>query len=89
MQEIDLGPEATARNIERTEQARRKMEGYIEPVVEEPPDKRHLGKDGKPRKRWQKRRNSEDIRRDEMVEAILREAKREPTTDLVCGMCAD
>jgi hypothetical protein len=33
-----------------------------------------LGRDGKPR-RGPKRRNSEDIRRDQMVEAILSESK--------------
>ncbi|KAF2008449.1 hypothetical protein BU24DRAFT_429304 [Aaosphaeria arxii CBS 175.79] len=77
LMEIDLGPEATAKNIERTEQARRRLEGHVEPDAEEPQGKVRLGKDGKPRKRWQKRRNSEDIRRDAMVEAVLRESKLE------------
>ncbi|PVI02195.1 hypothetical protein DM02DRAFT_653822 [Periconia macrospinosa] len=37
-------------------------------------NKVRLGKDGKPR-RHPKRRNSEDLRRDQIVEAVLREAK--------------
>ncbi|KAH7115321.1 hypothetical protein B0J11DRAFT_561860 [Dendryphion nanum] len=73
LQEIDLGPEATARNIQLTEQARRRMEGLpAEPAVEEPA----TNPKRKPR-RWQKRRNSEDMRRDQMVEAVLRESKLE------------
>jgi hypothetical protein len=34
-----------------------------------------LGRNGKPR-RQPKRRNSEDLRRDQLVEAVMREAKR-------------
>ncbi|CAI6335055.1 unnamed protein product [Periconia digitata] len=41
-----------------------------------PPSKVRLGRDGKPR-RHPKRRNSEDLRRDQLVEAVLSEAKLE------------
>lgn len=70
LQEIDLGPEATERNIKLTEQAWRRMEGQADTA----PEEETAGK-RKPR-RWQKRRNSEDKRRDMMVEAVLRESKR-------------
>ncbi|KAF2195088.1 hypothetical protein K469DRAFT_722406 [Zopfia rhizophila CBS 207.26] len=77
LQEIDLGPEATARNIQRTEEARMRLEsGYT--GLEEPqsPGQGRSGKDGRPRRRRpQKRRNSEDLLRDKMVEQVLREAK--------------
>lgn len=43
-------------------------------VETQPTSKVRLGRDGKPR-RHPKRRNSEDLRRDQMVEAVLREAK--------------
>ncbi|KAJ4347166.1 uncharacterized protein N0V89_011104 [Didymosphaeria variabile] len=68
LQEIDLGPASTS----RAEAAWKKLEGG--PSVEEPVGKVRLGRDGKPR-RQPKRRNSEDIRRDAMVEAVMREAK--------------
>jgi hypothetical protein len=73
LQEVDLGPLAAARNIERTEEAQKKLDGtYVEKEVV---PKVRLGRNGKPR-RQPKRRNSEDMRRDQMVEAVLREAKR-------------
>jgi hypothetical protein len=73
LHEVDLGPDATARNIERTEAAWKKLEGRDNEM--KTTEKVRLGKNGKPR--WQpKRRNSEDMRRDQMVEAVLREAKR-------------
>jgi hypothetical protein len=76
LQEIDLGPEATAKNIQRTEEAWRRQQGGRAYVPEaEPPAKVRLGKDGKPR-RIRNKRNSEDLRRDAMVEAVMREAKR-------------
>lgn len=75
LQEIDLGPEATARNIQRTEEAWRRLEsGQPDIAQDEPPSKVRLGRDGKP---WwgRNKRNSEDLRRDRMVEEVLREAK--------------
>jgi hypothetical protein len=69
LQEVDLGPDATARTHENW----KRLEGN-NPETEKAPKVR-LGRDGKPR-RGPKRRNSDDIRRDQMVEAVLREAKR-------------
>ena len=64
LQEVDLGPEAAS----RTHKDWKQLEG------EAPASRIRLGRDGKPR-RGPKRRNSNDIRRDQMVEAVLREAK--------------
>lgn len=75
IQEIDLGPEASERNIQRTEEARRRLAGVaVETPEEAPRDKEKPGKSGR-RRRQQKRRNSEDMRRDMLVEAVLSEAK--------------
>lgn len=82
IQEIDLGQDATLRNARRTEMALRKQNG--ETVIEEeqpPPKPRKLriGRDGKPLRprRGPKRRNSEDVQRDKLVEEVLRETKCE------------
>lgn len=73
LHEIDLGPDATLRNIALTEAAQRKLEG-LEPEIDESTGKVRLRKDGKP---WRprKRRNSEDIKRDKLVEEVMRESK--------------
>lgn len=74
LQEIDLGDEARNRNIERTNNARRRMDGEIvEEVVQGGKKKKvRLNRDGSV---WvpRKRRGSEDIKRDQLVEAVLRE----------------
>ncbi|KAI9850333.1 MAG: hypothetical protein M1838_005838 [Thelocarpon superellum] len=82
LHEIDLGPNATLSNIARTEAARRRMEGQMmegEEDEEEKAGKRkiRIGKDGKPYrpKRRQARRTSEDMRRDRLVEEVLRESR--------------
>jgi hypothetical protein len=73
--EVDIGNEARARNVVRTEQARRKLDGEEiedESAPDGKPKKVRLGRDGKP---WRdrKRRTSEDVRRDKLVEDVLRE----------------
>lgn len=77
--EIDLGDEARARNIEMTERARRRLQGQIdEEELEEGkgrPRKVRLGRDGKPM-RSRNRRGSDDIKRDQLVEAFLSENRR-------------
>ncbi|KAI9701878.1 MAG: hypothetical protein M1836_001222 [Candelina mexicana] len=76
LHEIDLGPDATLRNIARTQAATRRLETN-EPVEVEVQGKRvRLGKDGKPW-RSRKRRNSEDVKRDKLVEEVLRESRLE------------
>jgi Hepatocellular carcinoma-associated antigen 59 len=75
LQEIDLGDEARSKNVKRTEQARRKLDG--EEVEDEAsqsgkPGKVRLGRDGKPW-RGRKRRGSDDVKRDKLVEEVLRE----------------
>ncbi|KAI0600162.1 hypothetical protein F4775DRAFT_93624 [Biscogniauxia sp. FL1348] len=78
LMEVDLGEESRSRNLARTDRAWRKLRG--EAVDEEEEEdgaaasskKVRLGKDGKP---WRprNRRNSDDIRRDQLVEELLRE----------------
>ena len=74
--EIDLGHNASIRNRERTELAMRRARGENippeEPAVVKKP---RLGRNGKPR-RGPKRRNSEDLKRDQLVEQVLHESRR-------------
>ena len=70
LHEIDLGPDATARNIALTEAAQRRLDG--QPEEEEKP---RLRRDGKPFRR--KRRTSTDIKRDKLVEEVMRESRLE------------
>jgi hypothetical protein len=76
LQEVDLGPDATLRNIKMTEAARKKLNGEIESQEESiaKGKKARLGKDGKPW-RGRKRRDSDDIKRDMIVEDILKESR--------------
>jgi Hepatocellular carcinoma-associated antigen 59 len=81
--EIDLGNEARDRNVARTEHARRRLDGEAVDSEEDvegnglggKSKKVRLGRDGKPW-RGRKRRTSEDIRRDQLVEEVLRENRR-------------
>jgi hypothetical protein len=67
IQEVDIAPVAT-----RTDDKWRRLEnGEFEQVAT---GKVRSGRDGKPR-RPPKRRNSNDIRRDQLVEAVLSESK--------------
>lgn len=75
LHEIDLGPDATLRNIARTEAAKRRLEGGEE-EIEEGTGKVRLRRDGKPW-RGRRRRNSEDVKRDQLVEQVLRETRCE------------
>lgn len=79
LQEIDLGDEVRSRNVELTDRARRRLDG--EDVEDEnelgqgKSRKARLGRDGKPW-RSRKRRGSDDVKRDKLVEEILRENRR-------------
>lgn len=75
--EIDLGDEVRDMNVERTNQARRRLDGETIEEEEERTKKVRLGRDGKPW-RGKKRRGSEDIKRDKLVEDILRENRCKP-----------
>ena len=73
--EIDLGDEARNKNVERTNEARRRLDGEEiedETVPGKKTGKVRLGRDGKPW-RGRKRRASDDIKRDKLVEEVLRE----------------
>ncbi len=75
--EVDLGDEVRSRNEAMTDRARRKLQGLAVEDEEnaERRKKVRLGKDGKPwRPRY--RRNSDDVKRDQLVEEILRENRR-------------
>lgn len=75
LHEIDLGPDATLRNIARTKAAQRKLEGTEpEPEIDQAAGKVFLRRDGKP---WghRRRRNSDDVKRDKLVEEVMRESR--------------
>ena len=78
LQEVDLGEEARARNIAMTERARRRLEGQSLADDDDDdvnPDQRkkvRLGPDGKPW-RSRKRRASDDVKRDQIIEQFLSE----------------
>jgi Hepatocellular carcinoma-associated antigen 59 len=75
--EIDLGDDASLRNRQRTELAMRKARGeHIPPEEPAVVKKPRLGRNGKPR-RGPKRRNSDDLKRDQLVEQVLHESRRE------------
>ena len=74
--EIDLGDEARHRNVERTDKARRRLGGEeVEEEALQKPGKVRLGPDGKPW-RGRKRRGSDDVKRDRLVEEVMRENRR-------------
>lgn len=76
LQEVDLGDEVRIRNAAMTEQARRRLAGeQLEDESDSSRKRARLGKDGKPW-RGRKRRASDDIKRDQMVEALMRESRR-------------
>lgn len=73
LQEVDLGEEVRMRNANMTEQARRRLAG--EAIEDDDSDSRkrvRIGKDGKPW-RGRKRRASDDVKRDQLVEELMRE----------------
>ncbi|KAF2965246.1 hypothetical protein GQX73_g8340 [Xylaria multiplex] len=72
--EVDLGDEVRNRNAALTDRATRKLQGLAveDEETTERPKKVRLGRDGKPW-RSRNRRNSDDIKRDQLVEEILRE----------------
>ena len=79
LHEIDLGQESKVQNIARTEAATRKLAGNdndLALATESGSKATHSGKEQRP---WRnrKRRTSEDVERDRLVEEILRESKCE------------
>ena len=76
--EIDLGQDASNNNALRTEMAIRRQKGEITVEEEKPskPQRVRIGRNGKPIiRRGPKRRNSDALQRDKLVEDILRENK--------------
>ncbi|KAF8456753.1 hepatocellular carcinoma-associated antigen 59-domain-containing protein [Kalaharituber pfeilii] len=71
LHEVDLGEENKLRNITRTQEATRRLEGG-EPMEDVQMD----GANGKKGYR-RRRRNSQDIQRDKLVEEVLKESKLE------------
>ncbi|CCU76298.1 hypothetical protein BGHDH14_bgh02417 [Blumeria hordei DH14] len=85
LQEIDLGAEVRERNVKMTERARRRLDGEI---IEEEDERDPGGRErkgisligaGKSGKSWWalKRRRSDDIKRDQLVDQVLRENRLE------------
>lgn len=75
LQEVDLGEEVRMRNAAMTEQARRRLAGEAVDEESDGSKRVRIGKDGKPF-RTRKRRASEDIKRDQLVEELMRENRR-------------
>ncbi|EXJ95474.1 hypothetical protein A1O1_00596 [Capronia coronata CBS 617.96] len=80
LSEVDLGSLAHDINLARTQAALQRAKAGQPPVAEEAPApkprKPRIGRDGKPmRPRPRKRRNSEDLARDALVEQVLHEHK--------------
>lgn len=75
LQEVDLGEEVRMRNAALTEQARKRLAGEALEDESESNKRPRIGKDGKP---WRprKRRASDDIKRDQLVEELMRENRR-------------
>lgn len=75
LHEIDLGPNAKLSNIAKTEAVKKKIEGGDDEDPSGGTTKVRLGKDGKP---WRGRRarTSDDLKRDKLVEEVLRETRR-------------
>lgn len=74
LHEIDLGLDATLRNIARTEAAKKRLEGGVQ-EIEESTGKIRVRRDGKPW-RGRRRRNSGDVKRDKLVEEVMKESRR-------------
>ncbi|EPE29199.1 hypothetical protein GLAREA_00359 [Glarea lozoyensis ATCC 20868] len=72
--EVDLGDEVRSKNVARTNRLLNGEE--VEDGVQRKPAKVRLGRDGKPW-RGRKRRGSDDIARDKIVEDLLRENRLE------------
>jgi hypothetical protein len=80
LHEIDLGPDSKLQNIARTQEATRKLAGNEDgrtDILESRGTKTPQPESGDKRFRGRRRRNSDDIRRDQLVEEVLRESKRE------------
>ena len=75
LHEIDLGLDAKLKNIAMTEAAKKRLDGIVEDD-EEGKGKVRLRRDGKPW-RGRRRRNSEDIKRDQLVEEVMKESRCE------------
>lgn len=73
LHEFDLGPDATLKNIARTEAAKRRLAGG-DAEMEDERGKIPLRRNGKPW-RGRRRRNSDDLKRDKLVEEVMRETR--------------
>ncbi|POS85088.1 hypothetical protein EPUL_001598 [Erysiphe pulchra] len=87
LQEIDLGDEARERNVKMTEQATRRLDGEVIEDEQEISKNRKKGgktKPGKDGKSWweRKRRRGDDIKRDQLVDQVLRENRQSPTVEI-------
>lgn len=81
LQEIDLGDEARERNVKMTEQATRRLDGEMIEDEQEIGKYRKKGgkmKSGKDGNSWweRKKRRGDDIKRDQLVDQVLRENRR-------------
>ncbi|ORY01036.1 hypothetical protein BCR34DRAFT_575230 [Clohesyomyces aquaticus] len=70
LQEVDLGPDAAMKNIERTQAALRLARGEALPPEPEPTNRK-----ARRRRRQEQARDPQAVLRDQLVEQVLREAK--------------
>ena len=73
--EIDLGDEVRQKNVEQTVKAKRILNGEVveEEEVNTKPIRTRLGPDGKPWRSRRKRRGSDDMKRDQLVDSLMSE----------------
>lgn len=74
LHEVDLGEETKKRNIARTQEATRRLQGDGSAVEVE--EEEAVGGGGKKKVKGRRRRNSQDIQRDKLVEEVLKESRR-------------
>lgn len=84
LHEVDLGPDSKMRNIQRTQMATNRLAGSADSDGETGSPK---GPGGKQKWKSKQKRNTEGQRRNQLVEEVLRESKRELA--LFCSLFGD
>lgn len=75
LHEVDLGEETKKRNIVRTQEATRRLQGDGSTTVEQDEEEEEEAVGGKKKMKGRRRRNSQDIQRDKLVEEVLKESR--------------
>ncbi|RPB07045.1 hypothetical protein P167DRAFT_579701, partial [Morchella conica CCBAS932] len=80
LHEVDLGEETKKRNIARTQEATRRLQGDGTAAAGAA-EEEEAGSGGKKKMKGRRRRNSQDIQRDKLVEEVLKESRLEMYTE--------